>query len=121
MSTIRIDSPSGTKSIFLAHKGDVHFGPSYFTISAKGFHLPLPYGTVVGEATWTPDELAIVATVFHTLGPPADPDVELVRIVVSSGVVQTLTREPEVIEIVSVDNTHAIALVGDRQLTFNYP
>lgn len=108
MSSTRIDSPSGTKTICLTHKGDVYFGPSYFTISAKGFHLPLPHGTIVGEAIWTPDELTVIATIFHTLGPPARPDIELVRIAISSGEVQRLAREQKVMEILSADDAQVM-------------
>lgn len=120
MTTIQIPSPDGSKCIHLIPAGEVHFGPAYYRIAGSGFRLPLAHETLVGDAKWTPDGRSIITTIFHTLGPPANPDTELVRVLVDSGIVEVLDRVPAVVHLISVTDTETTAWVDQQQATFSY-
>jgi hypothetical protein len=92
MNETQIHSPDQRKSVVLEYEGEARFGPAFFRGRSTGFAWPLADATVGEDAHWSSDSRFVVLTIFRSQDTSTSPDVELVAIDTTNGIVHVIDR-----------------------------
>jgi hypothetical protein len=120
MTTVRVASPSGARSVALTHTGEVRFGPPYYTLAVLDFDFPWPQDVLVAEARWRPDERGLAVVVIQSVDASRPPDCELVLLDVAAKVQCTVVRASLLMQIVAVSDEGCTVMIGTSIRTFTW-
>lgn len=109
MHEVKKFSPSGGCQLELIYAGEVHFGPPYFSIVAKGFSLDPNLSPVTEEILWSPNEKYLCLVVIRSSGQELMSELNLVSISTGTGTV--IERRKGQITVNSVDDNGEVEYV----------
>lgn len=106
MADITLSSPSGRYQLDLNYAGEVHFGPLYFSVTAKGFSLDPKLSPITEDIQWSPSEKYLGLVVIKSIGQELESELNVVSL--SSGIGSLIETRKGQIDIKSVDDRGGI-------------
>lgn len=109
MHEVKKFSPSRRYQLELRFAGEVHFGPLYFSILAKGFSLDPDLSPVTEEILWSPSEKYLCLVVIRSNDQELMSELNVVS--VSTGKGTPIERRKGQITVSSVDDNGEVEYV----------
>ena len=114
-------SPTGKYELSLSYSGEVHFGPPFFSVAAKGFSLDPTLSPITEEICWSANENYLCLVVIRSINQELVSELNVIP--VSTGVGSVIESRRGQITINSVDNSgqveYEVMIDGNRVVKKN--